>query len=325
MNILLGNQTLSLLAGSEMWTLTLAKEFVRQGHNVTALGAELGLIATKLEAAGVKCVKDFGDKNGAAPYSFVMEEDAADFDIIICNHYEVTKYLHNQFPEVPIIATVHGILHKDSETGEIWPEHPVTEFKVDQYISVSEEVQELMKTVYNLDSVIIRNPFDLERFKKEGEISDQPKAFLINSNYHDVDSPEVKLIKEVSDHYGATLTAVGVHFAPTFEVEAGIKIADVVVGMGRSVLEGVCMGKIGLVHGRWGTGGIIMPDNVEELRKVNFSGRGNPMMTAQEIIADIDQYYNQATVDYMHNYIKENNDVKVVAQKYLDIAKKLIK
>lgn len=325
MNILLGNNTLSILAGSETWTKTLGEELVRQGHRVTAFSPILGYIATQMEGGGIKCVSDIGDENSTTKFSPIFEESNASFDVIICNHYEITKYLHNKFPNVPIIATVHGILHGNKETGEIWPEHPVTEFKVDQYIAVSEEVQNLIKNEYGIESKIIRNFFDLDKFKKDGKISQSPKLFLVNSNYFGVDDQITKVIKAVSNHYGGQLIGVGANFEVTAEINEVLKDVDVVFGVGRSVLEGVCMGKIGVVHGRWGTGGVINPTNVKTLREVNFSGRGSAgIASPEQIIAEIDASFNQKTVNAMHTYMKREHNVVLAAKEYIKIAEGLI-
>jgi len=309
--------------------LTLATELVKLGHEVTAYSQDLGLVATKLEGLGVKCVKDMtGDNNGIKPFSPIFEEKEGTFDVVICAHHEITKFLHSKFPDVPMIAVVHGIMHKHPETGEMFPEHPVTEFKVDQYIAVSEEVQDLLLEVYGIQSKLLRNFFDLDRFKKVGKLPKKPKTILVNSNYWGADDDINKIIKEVADHYDAKFMGIGANFAPTFEVDQVIKDADIVFGMGRSVLEGVCMGKIGVIHGRWGTGGAITPENYKNLVRTNCSGRGwksnNNLASSQEIIAQIDAAWNQKTVDAMHKIMKENHNVKVAAAELIKIAEGLI-
>jgi len=327
MKILMGNNTLSLLAGSEMWILTLAKELKRLGHSVTCYSTDLGLIATKLEADGIHCVKEVGESGSIKPFNPFFEEDQnGDFDVIICNHYEITKYLHSQFPTIPIIATVHGIIHK-GENGEIYPEHPITEFKVDQYVAVSEEVQDLLSKEYNIDSVIIRNFFDLQKFNSDKKIKEKPEMILVNSNYWGVQDDINKTIKEVADHYGAKFIGIGANFAPTYEVEEVMKDVDIVFGMGRSVLEGVCMRCLGVVHGRWGTGGILAPDTVNDIRATNFSGRnsGGNLLSSQALIAEIDKYFNQKNIDAMHSYMKKRHNVEVAAKQFIKIAEGLIK
>ena len=329
----MGNNTLNILAGSETWTLTLAMEFKRLGHEITAYSPDLGLIAAKMEAAGIKCVKELtgSSAGGAKPFDPYFSSEEGEFDVIICSHHEITKYLHSKFPNIPIIAMCHGIIHKGPESGRIYPEHPVTEFKVDQYLAPSEEVQELLKTGYNIDAKIIRQFFDLERFKKVGKLPKQPKTILVNSNYWGVQDDINQVIKEVADHYNAKFIGVGANFAPTYETDEIIKDVDIVFGMGRSVLEGACMGKIGVVHGRWGTGGVINPESIKILRKTNFSGRPEQgqgqglLFTAGKIVEEIDAAWKQKTVDEMRKIVEKEHNVKTAAKEFIKIAEGLIK
>lgn len=331
MRILLGNNTLSLLAGSETYTLTLATELARLGHEVTAYSPHLGLIAAKLEAIGVKCVSTLsgGESAQIQPFNPILVEESGEFDVAICAHYDITMEIRKNFPNLPIIGIVHGIIHSNPETGEIYPEHPVTDMRVDQYVAVSEEVQGLLKSVYGIDSVVIRNLFDLDRFKKEGKLPKKPKTVLVSSNYWGVESEINLIIKEVANHYGAQFIGIGANFATTYETDEIVKSADIVFGMGRSVMEGVCAGKIGVVHGRWGTGGVVTPESYDTLKLTNFSGRPvegeGKLLSPQEIIAQIDAAWDQKSIDEMHAIIKKNHDAKVVAKKFLDIANKLIK
>lgn len=326
MNILMGNNTLSLLAGSETWTETLAKQFKWLGHNVTVFSTDLGMIATKLEAVGVKCINKVQTKSGVKPFSFVLESSAGgEYDVIICNHNQITKDLHAAFPQTPIIATIHGPLHK-GENGDIWPEHPVTEFKVNQYVGVSEEIQHILKADYGIESCIIRNFIDLKRFKKPEKINEKPKKFLINSNYYGPQDPITQIIKAVADHYQGELMAVGTNFSQTYEVWDVVSNCDVVVGMGRSLLEGMAAGKLAICHGRWGTGGVVTPESYEAIRNQNFSGRNSKgqFMSPEEMIAVIDKAYTQENIDEIYEIVKKEHDVVVNAQQYLELAQSLI-
>lgn len=331
MKILLGNNTLSLLAGSETYILTLATELKRLGHDVSAYSTELGFIATQLEAVNIKCfdkIETAGQK-AVAPFDPYLKPKSGNFDVIICAHHEITKYLHQQLPNVPIIGIVHGILHKGPQ-GQIWPEHPVTDFKVN-YVVASEEIQRKLQNDYNLDSVIIRNFFDLNKFKKEGELSASPKIFLVNSNYWGPQDEISRIIKDVSLNYDAQLHGVGANYQPSYEMEAIIKDVDVVFGMGRSVLEGACMGKLAVIHGRWGTGGVLTPKSYETLKLTNFSGRPwahdyvEPVFTPVDILTGaIDLNFNQENVDAVYEIIKKDHNVEVAAKKFIELAQTLI-
>jgi hypothetical protein len=327
MKILLGNNTLSLLAGSETWTYTLATVLKKMGHEVRCYAPYLGIISDKLEQNGIKCFDNLAVQ--VRPFSFVFEEKIDhNYDVIIANHNHVVDYLRAIFPATPIISTIHGIIHfMDDEQGNkvIAPEHPAINAGVNQFIAVSEEVRDILLKDYNIDSLIIRNFFDLENFNVKKKINAKPQQFLINSNYQLNHDPEVELIREVAKHYGARLAAVGVNFSQTFETIKAIEDADIVVGMGRSVLEGVAAGRLGIVHGRWGTGGVVCEENIDKLRQFNFSGRNSKgkLFTKNDLIADIDNYYNQETIDWGHQYITREHNAVLAADQYLAIAREL--
>jgi hypothetical protein len=327
MKILMGNNTLELLAGSETWIYTLACAFKKLGHEVTAYSPQLGFIAMQLEKEGIKCVSGFSQKQEAHKFNPVLEEESdEDFDVIICNHYQITHDLHKRFPKVPIIATVHGILHADVSTGQIWPEHPVTEFKVDQYVAVSEEVQGLLKDVYGIESVVIRNFFDLEKFEWSPQTGlGKPNTFLINSNYLALNDPQVQVLKDVVKHYDAQFKAIGANFAGSWDLQEVIKGVDVVIGMGRSVLEGFVMGKIALVQGRWGTGGVLTPETYETIRQTNFSGRNSEgkYATKEEIISMIDGALNLEQFEWQQKIVEKEHSSIEAANSFLDIAERL--
>ena len=325
----MGNNTLCFLAGTETWTETLAKEFKRLGHDVTLYSPVLGIISNKLEEDGIKCMDELkGNQRGISTRSHALDEAAGDFDVIICSHYHITKNLHMKYPNIPVISTIHGIYHKDEHGENILPGHPVTEFRVDRYISVSEEVQDLLLSKYRIKSKIIRNFFDLDRFKKRGNLPEKPQTILVNSNNFGKRHDIYKNIKQVAEHYGAMLFGIGYLLKQVYDTENIVKFADIVFGAGRSVLEGACMGKIGIVHDLQGTGGVITPGSYKTLRKTNFSGRKwkakREFLSPREIIAQIDAAWNQKSVDVVYEHIKKNHNVKVAAKEFIKIAEELI-
>lgn len=325
MKILLGNNTLSLLAGSETWTLTLALELKKLGHEVTAFSPDLGLIAAKLEAEGIHCIKAVETKDGVAPFNPYFEEDQGSYDVVICNHNHIARYLKAVLPNVPMICTIHGIIHKNEETGEIYPEHPALDTKVDKYVCVSEEIQEMLLMKYNIESEIIRNSIDLDRFKIGLPLPTKPHTFLVNSNYWGVDDPINKVIEGAAEKLGARLMGIGANFVGTYEVETIIKDADVVFGMGRSVLEAAAMGKLSVCHGRWGTGGVLTPESMKELCKTNFSGRSSlgRLYTVDEMVEEITKHFTQENVDAVWAVMNSDHNAVKAAEKYLEIAKQL--
>lgn len=329
-NILLANNTLSLLAGTETWTSTLAIQLKKLGHKVSCFSPELGIISEQLDKEGIPSFYQIST-SGVKPFSFILEEKTEhNYDVIIANHHHIVEYLRNEFPRTPIISTIHGIMHwAEDEAGKkiMAPEHPALNSGVNQFIAVSEEVQILLKKAYEIDSIIIRNFFDLDSLKGLRKISVTPKQFLVNSNYNDKNSPDLQLIREVAKHYGAKLTAVGQNFSWTVDIRKALADADVVVGMGRSVLEGVAAGRLGIVNGRWGTAGVVRENNIEKLRRSNFSGRVEnermDLMTPEELIAEIDEFYNPETIKWGVDYMKREHNAVTAAESFVRIAEDL--
>ena len=327
MKILIGNNTLSLLAGSEIFVYTLAQELKKLGHTVHCFSPELGIISNELEKIGIQSFKNIST-SGVKPFSIVLEEEIKhDYDVIIANHNHIVSYLRKQFPKTPIISIIHGIIHVVEENGKkiIAPEYPALDSGVNQFISVSEEIQNKLKNDYNVDSLVIRNLFDLKKLKSNRKISNKPKIILFNSNYSLKDSEDTMIVRDVAKHYGARLIALGQNFSWSFDIKKALSDADIVFGMGRSVLEGVAAGRLGIVHGRWGTGGVICEENVDVLKHFNFSGRNADgiLLSAEEIIKEIDLHYNQKTIDWGLNYMKLNHNSLTIADSYIRIAREL--
>lgn len=334
LRILLGNNSLNMFAGSELWTYTLAVALGRMGHHVACFSPDLGVISHELGKENILSYSGFSGKN-VQPFSPVFEEHVDhQYDIIIASHHHIVSELRNIFPKTPIISVIHGIIHffkeapalESSQNPDEWaPEHPALSAGVNQFVAVSEEVREKLKKDYNIDASLIRNFFDLKRFSDTRPVSFPPKQFFVNTNYAGPHDPEIEIVREVARYFGAKLVAIGINFTPTFSVETALRDSDIVFGMGRSVLEGVATGRLGIVHGRWGTGGVVCEKNIEELRSCNFSGRNSSgLATKEEIIAMIEEYYKPETIAWGIQYMKREHNVETAADSFIRIARELI-
>jgi hypothetical protein len=324
LKILLGNNTLSFLGGSETWTETLALQLKEMGHDVSCYSPSLGLISNNLQTKGIKCYSEISNEESVSPFSIVLEEKVShEYDVIIANHNHIVSYLRSKFPKTPIISTIHGIIHLD-DNGNKAPEHPELESGVNQFVAVSEEVQHLLKEKYNIEAPIVRNFFDLKKFNSDRTFSEKPKQILVNTNYMDQNDPAIVAIRDVAKHYDARLVAVGLNFSQLKDISNILSTTDIVFGMGRSVLEGVASGALGIVHGRWGTAGVINQNTVEGVRWFNFSGRNsNGIATSEELIKMIDAHYNQSTINWGKDYMKFEHNVIKAAEEYVRMAREL--
>lgn len=302
MKILIANNTFSVLGGSETYYLTLGLELKRRGIEVDAYSPLLGIIASKLRQGGIECFSGIPNK---------------EYDAIIASHYHIVDNLRLAFPDTPIISVIHSPMHIVDERLKTWAlEHPAINSRVEQYVAVSEETQAKLKE-YGIESKVIRNSFVIDK----RSIRKKPKQILFNSNYNKKDDPIFKTVIDVAEHYKADLLAIGEGFFQTPNIKEAILQSDIVFGIGRSVLEGMALGRLGVVHGRWGTGGVACRENIEHLNRYNFSGRNNQgkWLTPTELIREIDKHYNKENLDWQNEYMLTNHNVEKAADKFLTL------
>lgn len=138
MRILLTNNHLARFGGSETWVLTMAREILRQGHELGVYTREKGVVSDLL-------------------FDY-LDDYPEDYDLALINH---TSCAHVQARKR--IFTSHSPF--------IDLEKPPT--GMDVYVAVSENIQRK----YDLPH-LIKNPIDTELFKPTRKINDTPESIL---------------------------------------------------------------------------------------------------------------------------------------------------
>tara|TARA_R110002020_G_scaffold178229_3_gene371148 strand:- start:976 stop:1437 length:462 start_codon:yes stop_codon:yes gene_type:complete len=108
----------------------------------------------------------------------------------------------------------------------------------------------------------------------------------------------------------------------TFAVEKEINKADIVVGLGRIVLESLACGRQPIVfddriyQGNVGDG-IVTPNNIDDLAIYNFSGRySNKLFSVDDMVEELKKY-DSSHSNFFRNYILENFNVIDSIDRYL--------
>jgi hypothetical protein len=301
-NILLCNNTLAMFAGSETYTYSIAVELKRRGYNVTAFSLNIGNIAQKMQEEGIEVVDNLDGRKD-------------DFDLIIGNHFDTLNYVKAKVPNTRIINTVHGIIGG--------PETPV--LYADHHVAVSEEVKMLLKERYGVESTIIRQGIDLERFKETRKREDKPRNILLSSSYYSQHSDVFKAIYEACATINATVHVIGKDFNWLWETEAVYNSADMVITLGRGCVEAMACNRPVICLGHWGKNqmlsadGLITKDNYKEIRKNNFSSRRfRKEWKTKDILQEIMKYDNKT--DY-RKIVEKEHDIKKIVDQYLALVK----
>lgn len=299
MKIVITVHSLKNYGGTESYTYTLAKELVQQGHEVFCFSLQLGEIAEMMRKEGVVVTND-------------LTQLPNKINFIHGQHKLETTLVCNKYPNTPAVFVSHGIIP--------WQEQPPLLKQIVRYIAVSEEIKEHIHKKYSIPNdkiLIIRNGIDLERFTAIKPINDVPKKLLLLSNrYSDI---VFQTISEACLSLNIEIHVVGQRGLVTWETEKEINNADIVVSLGRGVLEAAACKRFVIIYDYNGGDGVLSAHSFERFSKKNFSGRTERKhFSTQEFIQLINEY-SKPMVNENYSYIKHSHDIKKIVSQLLDV------
>lgn len=275
-------------------------------------------IVAKLQALGLKyffALTHFRILYFFFPFSLLQINRIISRERIDLLHVHARKALVlgvvlSRLHKIPLVFTIHGISRRELPLAlkSFW-------FRsVSRVIAVSEECADYFKSRvrYPAERVVIsRNGIDFSYFKNSEKnqngflnllyISrlDRDKRVAVEAVMDAValifpKQPLIRLrilgdgrqygkIKKKAHTINAALgrdIIVVVGWAN--ELEGHFAKADVVMGVGRCVLEAIASGRTALVVGSEKIGGLVTESNFPSLQKANFSGRGAAATTSRE-------------------------------------------
>ncbi|WP_051251443.1 glycosyltransferase [Paenibacillus harenae] len=296
MKILFTIHDLQTHGGSETLTYTLIEQLINQGHELFLYSSRLGKVVQRFQEYGIIVSDDFND----------FPED---IDLIHAQHIAEAFAAYTKYQYVPMVFVCHGILP--------WQEIPLKIPNIYKYIAVSEEVKLHLIDKHNIAEnliQIIRNCVNLDRFKKTNEFNETPKKLLLLSNRYteEVENTLINLCKLRNMEFEVVGKTNNVW--NTSEI---IQRSDIVVTLGRGVLEAAACGKCVIIYDYNGGDGILTPSNYHLLREKNFSGRTmKAQYNTDELNELINESYYEENVLKNIELIKENHDARNVVKEF---------
>lgn len=284
MRILVANNHLFTVGGSESFTWAMATELARQGHDVEVF-----------------------DANGMPHYSCGTGASASiEYDAAFISHYTTARWMFAAHPYLDprqVIQTIHGMHPLES---------PYTSRPI-RHVVVSEE----LRAVYP-EYPVIMNGVDLERFKPDKEK---------NGVFSLCQSMEMNnMLGHVCQSMGLDFSYRDKHTNPIADVSPYTNAAQIVVGLGRSAIEGMASGCAVIVadarayQGAW-MDGVITPQAYAGQARTNFSGRTYKAgVNVAALTEEIEVCLMRPKLGTeMRTYAKQKHDIRDVAARYLDI------
>jgi hypothetical protein len=252
MNILITNNSLDYLAGSEWVVIELAKTLVSRGHQVAACSSQIGEIGSLLREMSIPAIRHPLD----SPFKP---------DIIHGQHHlEVMRALH-AFPDVPAIYHCHGYLPWVEDA----PVHP----RILSYVGMCAVLSNRIRLSLGLpdESVItVPNWVDIDRFRFVRDPKQQPKKALLYSRSLDRNSWHASQLCQAFDTMKIQLD-LHVPQGDTRAPEVVLPEYDIVLASGRSAIEAMACGCALLPISRTACLDSVDPLNFHFLQNQNFS------------------------------------------------------
>ena len=294
-DILIGINHFDKVGGSEMYTYTLSISLQKSGHSISIFTYNKGFVAEKLKA---ECPE----------ICFLTDLELANktFDIALISHNSIFNLPVNA---THIIQICHGI----------FPALEQPSYLADSHISISKEIHEYLENK-QFKSVFIPNPIDLERFTCKTLIGLELKSILSLCQGQEAN----ELLQEVCDELGLVLRCHNKFNDPVWDLEKAINQADLVVSLGRGVIESMACGRSVLVFDHRGyngslADGIVTQENIQEIQKNNFSGRRFRHKPTKEYLIEELNKYNQSQGSFNQNYARNHFGVSSIITQIWEI------
>jgi hypothetical protein len=249
--LVLGTRALAAFGGSESYLLTITEELERLGHRVTLTAEVTGEFADHLRERGLAVSE--GDQDLPEAPDGVLVQDTVT-GLRLAERYPGRRQVflaHSAHIDLQLPAPVAGL----------------TAVAVAMNERVAERIRSL---ALGLDVVRLRQPIDLRRFSPRGTTPERPRRLLLLGNY--LRGRRLVELEAAAEATGIDVRRIGRHSELSTAPEREILDADLVVGYGRAVLEGMACGRAALVFDYKGGDGWVTPESYDALEADGFAG-----------------------------------------------------
>jgi hypothetical protein len=304
MRILLANQPHSVFGGSETYLLTVAPYLQRLGHEVEIVAPAGGMAAELAERRALRVLAD--------------PEEAADPEVVLSQDGETAYAMAHRYPDAVRVYVIHSSIYEAQRP-------PQTEHVCQAIVALNDAMRDQSRVLAAHPEVIrTTQPIDTWRFTDRGARGERARRVLLLGNHWGGPGyRNFRIVAEACEELGLELDHVGTGGRISSTPEVEIANADVVMGLGRCVLEAMSSARAAYVFGNRGGDGWVTPDSYERMEAIGFAGaastwvidRANLVDDLGRFDADMGQVNRQLAV--------ANHDAHRHAAKLIDVFRSL--
>ena len=270
MRILFGLHAFEQFAGTETYTVTVAEELQRLGHEVIVHSSNAGPIAEVARKQGIPVIVD-------------RKRLPASCDAVLAQDTGSAFQLAGHYPDAVRIMVVHSDYFALQSPPQI---QGVCAAVVVMNDRVRSHVEHLATP---LPVVRLRQPVDLRKFGVRSGIPQRAERALVLGHY--LRGPAADVVAEACRAAGLEPRLVGEPTTPTGTPEQAIADVEVVIGLGRCAIEGMAGRRAVYVYGIAGADGWVSQDSYEALEADGFGGLATPTVVDQaKLAADLSEW-----------------------------------
>jgi hypothetical protein len=265
MRIVVGLHELAGFGGTETYALTVAEELQRLGHDVVVHAPVLGAVAELFADHGVPVEQDAS----ALP---------ADCDAVLAQDAPSAYLLSERYPRSRRVL----VAHSDFFAVQSPPQLPGV---CDAVVVLSDRLGRYVEQLAGHPPIVrLRQPVDLKRFGVRGGGTGPARRVLILGNY--LRGAAAELVTGACRDAGLEPVLHGEQSVPTADVEWAMADADIVIGLGRCVVEALAARRAAYVFGIAGGDGWVTAATYDQLEADGFAGTATPAVVDRRRLAD---------------------------------------
>jgi hypothetical protein len=261
------------LGGTETYSVTLAEQLERLGHPTSLHAASADERGRELAASrGLNA--SVGD-----PVAFAGLDDV---DCVVAQDAASAYAFAARRDDLPQVFVIHGLAGFEHPALALRPAPPV--------VALNGRIEARAAALASGAQVVrLRQPIDLQRHRPRGASRSRARRVLFLGNH--LDEGHLGILERVCADLDLELLRIGVQSTATIGPENTIAESDIVIGYGRSALEGMAMGRATYVWGLGGGDGWVTAENYPALEADGFSGAATgDVIDADRLRADFEAY-----------------------------------